>query len=95
MYDSTNFYLLLGALVLFCIVVIAICARIMNRESESSFSTEFFGPSYRRDLQRYSDLSEMENSQAELQSRFTPFRFRDPNPARPSSNDDDTDCKSL
>lgn len=95
MYDSTNFYLLLGALVLFCIVVIAICTRLMNRQRESSFSSEFFGSDYRRDLQRYSDLSEIENSQAEYQSRFTPFRFRDPNPGKPSTNDDETDCNSL
>jgi hypothetical protein len=95
MFNSSSLYLLLGALALFSIVVIAICARLMNRERESSFSSEFFGPNYQRDLLRYSDLSEMENMQNEYQSRFTPFRFRDPNTSKPSTNDDDTDCNSL
>ena len=94
MFNSVNLYLLLGALALFSIVVIAICARLMNRGRDSSFSSDFFGPGY-QDLQRYSDLSETENQQAEYQSRFTPSRLRDRDFDRERTNDYDSDNHSL
>jgi hypothetical protein len=95
MIQSVNIYLLLGALALFCIVVIAICAHLMNRERDSSNSPDFFGPNYQSELLRFSALSDAEDSQAVYQSRFTPFRLRDPNSERRSANDSDTDCNSL
>jgi hypothetical protein len=85
LFQVTHIYLFLAAFAIFLLVIMAICAFLMNRGRDSSYTSEYFGPNYQNDLQRHSDMSETEDRQSEYQSRFTPFRLRDPNAEQPKT----------
>ena len=70
--------LLVGALVLLLAVVLVARAVVGDRRHKATPFRNYFGPGYERELLRHSDLSESEDWRADRQSRFTPFRLRDP-----------------
>ncbi len=84
MFESTDEMVLVGASILI-LVVLASIAFYFSRRSEAAYSPEFFGPEYDQDLRKQSDLSENESWQADYETRFTPFRLRDPERETPRS----------
>jgi hypothetical protein len=77
MFDSINEMVLVGACVL-VLVLLASIAFYFSRRSESAYSSDYFGPEYDQDLIAQSDMSDSEAWQADYETRFTPFRLRDP-----------------
>jgi hypothetical protein len=78
MYHFTNAQLLVGVLALLLVVVLAVRAILGDRKEKSAPFRNYFGTGYQRELLRHSELSENEDWRADRQSRFTPFRFREP-----------------
>jgi hypothetical protein len=78
MFHLTIAMLLIGAIVLLLGVVLAVRAFIEKRNGEMAPFRDYFGPEYDRDLRRQSAFSDSEDWRADYQSRFTPFRLRDP-----------------
>jgi hypothetical protein len=83
MYHLTDAQFLVGVLALLLVAVLGVRAIFDDRKAKSAPFRNYFDPGYRRELLRHSDLSEREDWQAERQSRFTPFRFRDQEAYRP------------
>lgn len=93
MFNFINTYSLLGALGLFLLIMFSICAYLMNRSRESFGSLDYFGPDYQRDLQRYSDFNESDDSQSGYQPHAAPFLLGDRD--LQSQIESDTDRNSL
>lgn len=78
MYHLSNAQWLVGGLALLLAIVLAVRAILGDRKEEPPPFRNYFDPGYQRELLRHSELSESEDWQAEQQSRFTPFRLREP-----------------
>jgi len=69
--------LLFGAFVLIFGIAIAVDALVDKDRKEEPPFRNYFGAEYDRDMLQHSSASESEAWQADLDSRFTPFRLRD------------------
>jgi hypothetical protein len=90
MYHLTDGQLLVGVLALL-LVVLAVRTVFDYRNEQSApyrkeqfaISRTYFSSGYQRDLLQLSELSENDDWRPEHETRFTPFRLRDPNSIQP------------
>lgn len=82
MFESTHEMVIVSACVL-ALVLLALIALYFSRRSESAYSPDYFGPEYDQDMIVQSNMSESESWQADYETRFTPFRLRDPDKYSP------------
>jgi hypothetical protein len=63
-------------------VGLAVRAYLRNRREKVAPFRDYFGPEYDHDLLQQSAFSEAEDWRADPQTRFAPFRLRDPETSR-------------
>jgi hypothetical protein len=78
MLNATFSMLFVGAPVVLLGVALAFRRSMHNRRDNAAPFRGYFAPVSDRDFVQHSDLSESEDWRADLQSRFTPFRLRNP-----------------
>jgi hypothetical protein len=78
MINATFSLLLIGAPVLLLGIALAFRRSMQNRRENAAPFRGYFALGGDRELLQHSDLSETEDWRADLQSRFTPFRLRNP-----------------
>lgn len=78
MIDATVGMFFIGVLVLFLGTALAVRRSMRNRRRNEAPFRGYFASGNYCDRLRHSHLSEAENWSSDLQSRFTPFRLRNP-----------------
>jgi hypothetical protein len=78
MLNVTFSLLCIGAPVLLLGVALAFRKSMHNRRENAAPFRGYFAAVSDRDFLQHSDLSESEDWRSDLQSRFTPFRLRNP-----------------
>jgi hypothetical protein len=78
MLNATFSLLFIGAPVFFLGIALAFRRSMQNRSRNAAPFRGYFASGDHRDLLSHSDLSETEDWRADIQTRFTPFRLRNP-----------------